>query len=279
MSESQWVPFSVRRHGAEAVEAHAALHEDLMPWQRKAVLEWLRCAITDPLGDVDEGILTPMRLSLQADIAGSYEGHYVTRDIHARGLTWDAVDFVLSTQEDYQCRPNRLEEILRLGGSAWTVGALGGRRALVERVPSGVQKAASEAFKADKAGPELARAWEALYGRNPDPAIAYYHAVKAVEHLAIPQISPKDKSGTLGKVASHVRDNKQWGLPLTKAEPAEVHELLRLMLKLLPGNHTGRHGADEFGDATKEDAEVAVGLAVTLVHWFSRGLVRREESA
>lgn len=250
-----------------------------MPWQENAVSAWIRSAISDYRGNTNEEVVQFMRLALRADILDHWDAIRVVRDIIARGLTWDVVDFLLKFSDSISCEPDSLETILQVGGSAWTVAKVDEGRALVSRVAEGVQRAASDAFQIEDAGPELAKAWVALYGRSPDPVAAYTHAVKAIEHVAIRKVTPKDSKGTLGKVATALRDGKKWHIPMTKASPEATHDLVAAMCSLLPDGHAGRHGADEYGDVTQQDAEVAVGLAVTLVHWFSRGLVQREGEA
>lgn len=221
-----------------------------------------------------------LRLELRVDITPSPYGSSVVQELVERDLIWDAVDYILGLSHVVSCRPDDLELTLRLGGSAWAVGTLDGEKALVRRVAEGVQDAAEEAFKVEKAGPELAKAWSALYGRNPDPGQAYQLAVKAVEHVAIPVVDPNNAKASLGTVASRLFQQEDWHLPMTKEHPeVSSREVVKDMCRVLWDGHAGRHGADAYGDVSQEDAEVAVGLAVTLVHWFSRGLVRREGSA
>ncbi|MCV7709596.1 hypothetical protein M3C81_005495 [Micrococcus luteus] len=276
MTSERFVPFSVRRRGGETDSS--ALYEDLMPWQENAVSDWLKAALSDYRGHTDTEIVQILRLTLRQTIVDYWEPGIVVKDILDKGLAWDVADLLLRISDKRECRPDKLEILLRLSGSAWTIGEANGGKALVSRVSEGVQAAAAEAFKVEGAGPELAKAWAALYGRSPDPVVAYTHAVKAIEHVAIPTVTPKDGKGTLGKVATALRGGKHWYMPMTKASPEATHDLVAAMCSLLPDGHAGRHGGDKHGDVSQQDAEVAVGLAVTLVHWFSRGVVQSSKA-
>lgn len=275
MTEDMWVPPSVAAGGEEAIRAYFTLHEGLPEWLAKPVWEWIYEALSLNEYEYNEPLIAEMGLALRTAIPGYRSSGW----LQSTGVDpWDVVSFIL--RRSWLCDYPRLGKLLRAGGSVWTVTVLdGGGVALTRRVAEGVQAAAEAAFMDEKAGPDLAQAWEELYGRDPDPKQAYYLAVKAIEQVAIPEVTANDTKGTLGKVASRLRQDQKWSIPMTKATPEDTRELLAKMVGLLPDGHAGRHGADRHGDVTERDAEVAVGLAVTLVHWVSRGLVRREESA
>ena len=98
--------------------------------------------------------------------------------------------------------------------SAWTVGTRSGKKGLVRRVPLGVQQGVDEVVnRAERAGKRLAQAWEDLYGLEPKPSTAYSFAIKAVEDVAVPVVSPKNKQATLGTVISDMKQQKGWCLP------------------------------------------------------------------
>lgn len=97
----------------------------------------------------------------------------------------------------------------------------------------------------------------------------------AVEAAALPVVLPK--GGTLGKVLAHIRDTSaNWivgGLDDSKAPSGEV---LRSMIALLLHNQERHaHPDGQILGVSQQEAESAINLAVTLVQWFTSGLVRR----
>ncbi|MEV0572029.1 hypothetical protein AB0H79_05835 [Micrococcus luteus] len=276
MTEERWVPPSVRRGGEEAIAAYFTLHEGLTPWIEKPFWAWVDGVLLRRGLGPDEVLIARMGRALRVPIPSPlYMGF--PEDLGAD--PWDIADYLL--QHAGWSYGWELEEILSEGGSAWAVSEVGeARHALTRRVPEGVQLAAEEAFKAEKAGPTLAKAWETLYGRTPDPAAAYRLAVEAVEHVAVEVVDRHNSKASLGTVATRLYQQSGWHLPMTKEHPeVPSGRVVKDMCRVLWDGHAGRHGGDPHGPVSHEDAEVAVGLAVTLVHWFSRGLVRREESA
>ncbi|MGF9660644.1 hypothetical protein AAIH25_02100 [Arthrobacter crystallopoietes] len=172
-----------------------------------------------------------------------------------------------------------LDIILRESGSKWRVGVRAGRPGLVQRVPEGVQAAADHVMSsAGHAGARLAEAWGTAFGTNPNPSLAYSLAVKAVEDAAIPVISPKDATATLGKLIGQVRAVGDWGLPLQREDQqATSSSTVLALMRMLWAGQADRHGGHHDPDLviTQEAAEVAVMTAATLVQWFTSGAVAR----
>ena len=124
----------------------------------------------------------------------------------------------------------------------------------------------------------LRDAWTAIYGRHPDPAKAYDEAVRAVEAAAIPIVLPNGGQETLGKVLSHLQDARdKWELAVEGKTHGAIDPLVA-MIKMLWHGHTGRHsGGPTFRPQRLDEAQMAVHLAVTLVHWFSTDAIRRRQ--
>jgi hypothetical protein len=90
-----------------------------------------------------------------------------------------------------------LNGLLASGGSAYRY-----RKGRLERRVDDTAVAAFERVAAtanDEASMHLRRAWTAIYGRDPEPSLAYGEAVRAVEAVACPMFLPKDPRPTLGK--------------------------------------------------------------------------------
>jgi hypothetical protein len=143
------------------------------------------------------------------------------------------------------------------------------------------------------AGDHLSKAWANAFGRSPQPDCAYAEAVKAVEAVAIPVVTPKDPTPTLGKVISALRTKPAaWVFvleePVSGRIGAETHapsidgvNVLALTLDLLWRNHVDRHAASDNQPGrpvSRAQAEFAVHLAIPLVQVFtSRSLRRRDD--
>ncbi len=187
-------------------------------------------------------------------------------------------DFLLALRSNEHAARN-LNMVLEESGSMWRVGERSGSPGLIRRVPESIQMAVDSAILASgHAGARLARAWEAIYGIDPNPSLAYSLAVKAVEDAAIPVVSPNDTTATLGKINSQIRNAGSWSLPLQREDPhAPTSTTLLHMMKMLWAGQADRHGGHHDPDLviTQEAAEVAVMTAATLVQWFTSGAVER----
>jgi hypothetical protein len=168
--------------------------------------------------------------------------------------------------------------ILKDAGSLWRVGATEDRLQLERRVEPTAQAAAEQVMSAgDKAARHLRSAWSAVYGRHPDAGKGYGEAIKAMEASTIPVVLPKTNAGTLGKVINALRDKPaKWAVGLKHPEPERQVVILADMLDLVWKGQTGRHGDPDPTapiSVSQEQAEAAVHLAVTVVQWFTTGVV------
>lgn len=165
-----------------------------------------------------------------------------------------------------------LETILSQGGSAWRVvdspywslerRASTELRALVDSV-TGLEMDASRA---------LASAWHACYQARPDYSKAYNEAVTAVEACLLPAATPNDKKATFGKALTHVRDTQaRWTVGGLKGQSGGT--LVAMLETLWQGQQRHAQPDGTVIGVSQEEAEAAVSLAVTLVHWFTAGLV------
>jgi hypothetical protein len=205
----------------------------------------------------------------------------VRTDAESQNAELVIADYLLSTQTKEE-PANDLNTILEESGSSWKVGTRAGVSGLIRRVPEGVQFAIDETISSGgHAGQRLAEAWGAAFGIDPDPSRAYSLAVKAVEDAAVPVVSPKDTSATLGKINSQIRNTGDWSLPLQREdEYAPTSSTLLSMMKMLWAGQADRHGGHHDPDLviTQEAAEVAVMTAATLVQWFTSGAVARRSA-
>jgi hypothetical protein len=207
-------------------------------------------------------------------------------DLHSRvsvnaDFLLDVVDWCLKDLDrGDEHRAARVTVQLDEAGSAWTVGVVGGDFRLIRRVDETVAAAARNVISASgRAGQHLSLAWGHAYGRKPDPSSAYREAVRAVEAIAAPIISPNNDKATLGTMIGDIQKKpSKWELVLTPTSGDPVLMLLETM-RLLWTSELDRHGtADESKPlhVSPEEAQAAVHLATTLVQWFQSGAITRK---
>ncbi|MBL7618402.1 hypothetical protein I7331_03985 [Frankia sp. AgB1.8] len=170
--------------------------------------------------------------------------------------------------------PEELEELLKAGGSAYTVSSE--RTHLERRVDPTARKSfenAVAAAHATSASNHLSEAWRAIYGRSPDAAKSYGEAIKAVEAAAIPIIQPNHARATLGTVRGELKANPtKWTFQIS---PGSIDPVLALISTLWDGQVNRHGGVAPTAPISERAAESAVHLAVTLVQWFASGAVRQ----
>lgn len=170
---------------------------------------------------------------------------------------------------------DQLGEILETGGSAWTVATEPVPR-LERRVPDEEHQVYAAAITpADEASAQLQEAWGKVYGLTPDPSDAWDHAIKAVEVLLHPIVSPDDGDPTLGKMLRNLKAKpEKWILTLTSSsKKVGAVEALTVMLGLMWTN-PDRHGSGSSRVPTQAEAEQVVRLAVFVVGWLRIGALQ-----
>jgi hypothetical protein len=119
----------------------------------------------------------------------------------------------------------------------------------------------------------LVTALKKLAGPSPEPAVAYFHAVKAVEAAAHLTVLPDDPKATLGKMI-RAMENKpsKWAVVL---DSEEVEDVIRRMVILWNQPHE-RHGSSAPDPpVTLDQAHAGFALALGLVDHFARRLIYR----
>jgi hypothetical protein len=175
-----------------------------------------------------------------------------------------------------------LIQMLAAASSAWQVSEDG--TGLVRRVGETAQKAldrtatvSASTPRSGSADKQIRAAWQALYQLSPEPETAYREAVKAVESAAHAVIQPNHSSATLGTMRGELRAQAaRWMLAIPGKDGIGDIAPLLAMIDLLWDGQEWRHGSQTPArDATFIEAEMAVHLAITLLHWFVTGAVRR----
>lgn len=176
-----------------------------------------------------------------------------------------------------------LDLMLQAGSSAYRMDDDGGN--LTRRVDATTTAAFNSAVSAaadqqssGSAADQIRDAWIELYGVTPNAPAAFSAAIKAVESAAHSIIEPNNVKATLGTMIGQLRNAPhRYELTLPGAGGNRDVAVLRDMMELIWTSQTSRHGAQTVTrDETQEEAEMAVHLAVLLVHCFTSGAVRRK---
>ena len=295
MGDETWRPLGVDED--DQIATYDALHDGIPVWMHAAFWAWIRDAITEHrrfsdgsgrvphLRETDtEQMCQELRIALpylrvaRTDSAkgrGQIAGAFTVLAKHSN--PFQIADYILAHFQSVDS--DSLDVLLERSKSAWRVGTRAGKPGLVRRVPLGVQTGADSVMaRSAKAGVRLASAWETLYSPIPNASQAYRLAILAVEDASIPVVSPKNTSATLGTVLKQMEDQGDWTLPMTREHPkAPPRELIIGAMRMLWHGQHDRHGGQPSapGNVSENEAKVAVGLATTLVDWFSAGLVSR----
>jgi hypothetical protein len=194
-------------------------------------------------------------------------------------LTLNVIDFLLALKATKPAA-NDLHAILILGGSEWEVSQTHedqfGKFQLTRRtlgpVRESIDKIRSDSQRAHH---HLVVAWGKLAGRNPDPSTAYREAVRAVEAVAKPVISPNNKKATLGTLIGDLRSTPaRWTVTLESADSNQVADLAAMIWT----SQLDRHGTDDESaplSVSQEEADAALYLALGLVRLFSGGHIKQ----
>ncbi|WP_098017707.1 hypothetical protein [Streptomyces sp. b62] len=201
----------------------------------------------------------------------------------------DVVLDILSKADPYQrwntpaaALRSQLDGVLTMGGSAYTITP--DRDGLCLRVEETLRRTLDEAVQAAEAlqkdaGAHLREAFVAAYGIKPNPSVAYSQAVKAVEAVANPVFLPKSPEPTLGGVRSTLdqgRSKYVMAVSDRAGAPAGIDAAVELINLLWHGQRDRHAGGPTSAPVSQEAAETAVHAAALLVHWVSKGYVRRK---
>jgi hypothetical protein len=242
-----WQRLSVRR----GLRAEDALVEGIPDYLTYPLVEWLRTEFgwhrpSSRGGGVDQVLLqrlaTATRIPVRSSSAVGGISHQITEAIQRNDeLFLDVLDATLYFR-GAAANTASLLQILQTGASAWTLFPDG--RGLQKRV----EETAVDAFKAattaeDSVSLELAEAWMAAFGRNPDPSDAWDHSIKALEELLIPVVLPEVAKPNLGGVAGQLEAaSHKWKLaPSTSSQTLDDGKTLAAMIRVIWPN-PDRHG-------------------------------------
>ncbi|MFH8620155.1 hypothetical protein ACH4E8_34445 [Streptomyces sp. NPDC017979] len=194
----------------------------------------------------------------------------------------DVVDEILRSRAASEREIEVLGEMLDDAGSAYRVNEAwdGLEERVIPTIRDAVRQTISDAVAGPAAGSaadHLAAAWQAAYGRGPDPVRAYSEAIKAVESAAHAVVQANHPKATLGTMLGEMGNARH---KFTTAIPAPAGQdplaPVEAMMRALWQGQTSRHGAQTVTvPETLEAARAGVHLAAALVQWFVAGAVVR----
>jgi hypothetical protein len=250
------------------------LHRPLTRW-----LENVYTIRPDTLApDMDEAGLERLAALIRINLRGT-DGYGMLSGI----LAWidddderllDVIHYTLQIPTRMTKRWEELEILLAYGGSLWQATGKGLQRR--------VHPTAMEAFDTviavpDSASDHLARAWTGAYGRNPHPASAWHHSIKALEVALRTVVWPDNPTATLPDVIGELKTG-QWKLAVRGPDRDYTIDPLMHMLELVWPD-PNRHGSSTpEPSATQQEACATVQLAVAIVQWARDGQIVKEGS-
>jgi hypothetical protein len=163
---------------------------------------------------------------------------------------------------------NVLRDILKLGGSVWTLQS--DYCSLARRVSEELTKMVDSINAGDLiAKANLLDAWKCLHKREPDYSLAYSLSVKALETLLIPITIPNDGEATLGKILGYLNDNPENPKNAFSSEyMLKANMALKTLLTLIWKNQDDRHGTKAGVQEIDEKlAEFSVYSAILISTW------------
>ncbi|MBO3753078.1 hypothetical protein J5X84_44160 [Streptosporangiaceae bacterium NEAU-GS5] len=189
--------------------------------------------------------------------------------------TWREGDLSFSREID------DLDSILEDAGSSFRV--YRPKHCLIKRVDETIHAAVDKSIEEapSNAADHLRAAWAAAYGIHPDPDKAYGQAVRAVEALACPLVTPRNARSTLGIVIRDLRSQlAQWQLKVTgsSGHPASIDRFIE-MLDLLWKGQSRHAGNPSSRHQSQTEGEAAIHLAATIVQWLTLGILEKVPSS
>ena len=128
----------------------------------------------------------------------------------------------------------------------------------------------------------MQEAWTLAFGRNPNVGDAWGKAIKAIETLLKPIVSPKNKKATIGSMTSALRQAPgKWECKLPDRfynVNGEINSKrgIEVFVDALAtiGYQPDRHGSDQPQEIDETTARSILFLATTVIGWLRDGILR-----
>ena len=286
MTVKPWMPLSVRRNQ----QSEFSLVDNVPQFMRHGIKGWIQQAING-----DNRLVAQMALELRIDeLSDNIDNFYADDaviaciqrsgpwDMYDESLALDVIDWLL----DHGCgHAQSLEHILKSAGHVLRVSPDGSR--LVERIEPTLWDEYEQVTRLDdQASQYMQEAWALAFGRNPNVGDAWSKAIKAIETLLKPIVSPKNNKATIGSMTSELRQAPdKWECKLPDREykangETNVKPGIEVIIDALAtiGYQPDRHGSDQPQDVDEATARSVLFLATTVVGWLRDGILRTVDS-
>ena len=286
MTVKPWMPLSVRRNQ----QSEFSLVDNVPQFMRHGIKGWIQQAING-----DNRLVAQMALELRIDeLSDNIDNFYpddaviacIQRsgpwDMYDESLALDVMDWLLG----HGCgHAQSLEHILKSAGHVLRVSPDGSR--LVERIEPTLWDEYEQVTQLDdQASQYMQEAWALAFGRNPNGSDAWGKAIKAIETLLKPIVSPKNNKATIGSMTSELRQAPgKWECKLpdriynvngeTNVKPG-IEVFIDALATI--GYQPDRHGSDQPQDVDEATARSVLFLATTVVGWLRDGTLRTIDS-
>ena len=280
------MPLSVRRNQ----QSEFSLVDNVPQFMRHGIKEWIQQAING-----DNRLVVLMALELRIDeLSDNIDNFYpddaviacIQRsgpwDMYDESMALDVIDWLLG----HGCGDAQsLEHVLKAAGHVLRVSPDGSR--LVERIEPTLWDEYEQVTQPDdQVSQYMQEAWALAFGRDPNLSDAWGRAIKAIETLLKPIVSPKNKKATIGSMTSELRQAPdKWECKL----PDRVYNVngeinskrgIEVFVDALAtiGYQPDRHGSDQPQDVDEATARSVLFLATTVVGWLRDGTLRTIDS-
>lgn len=280
------MPLSVRRNQ----QSEFSLVDNVPQFMRHGIKEWIQQAING-----DNRLVALMALELRIDeLSDNIDNFYpddaviacIQRsgpwDMYDESMALDVIDWLLG----HGCGDAQsLEHVLKAAGHVLRVSPDGSR--LVERIEPTLWDEYEQVTQPDdQVSQYMQEAWALAFGRDPNLSDAWGRAIKAIETLLKPIVSPKNKKATIGSMTSELRQAPdKWECKL----PDRVYNVngeinskrgIEVFVDALAtiGYQPDRHGSDQPQDVDEATARSVLFLATTVVGWLRDGTLRTIDS-
>lgn len=291
MTVTPWMPLSVRRN--QRVDFDPI--DGVPTFMRHSIHEWIINAIDNAIYDDQQPLVVQIALELRIDelsesIDNFYPGNAVITciqnsvwgNIYDESRALDVIDWLLG----HGCgNAQSLEHILKSAGHVLRVSPDGSR--LVERIEPTLWDEYEQVTQLDdQASQYMQEAWALAFGRNPNVGDAWGRAIKAIETLLKPIVSPKNDKATIGSMTSALRQAPdKWKCKLPDREYKSNGEInvkpgIEVFIDALAtiGYQPDRHGSDQPQEIDETTARSILFLATTVVGWLRDGILRTIDS-
>jgi hypothetical protein len=270
---------------AQSAPGEQTLVDGIPRWMYPSVWEWVsdkfvRREIYDSRAYLDMSLAREVERTFRLSF-GNLDPYYdpassfrsIEQAFADPKLTLKLLDFLLKRSSNEAAR--NLQEILHQSGSKWSVTSTGNGWELVQRVEEVVEQA-KDTLPTGLAKERLSEAWKLAYGQNPNPSAAYSEAIKAMEASLVELVEPNNKKATFGTIIAKLRDQK-WTIASDSRARLGENNLLVDLCNLAWKGQSDRHATDfeTFRNVTQADAELAISVALFVVHASNRGNILR----